>query len=197
MYYLDFLAHPESAKFADSALHGLLAGNPGISDPTSTYNDRDLLKICVKESSEAYTERTGPSQQAQKLIGNSYTGSVYTGLDSLLCDKADTLRDGDRVGIFSYGSGLAASLFSARVRTPTSSSNSVQNIARTSNLLQRLQEDREEVTPETFTETLLQRETNGKSLLAPPAAEELASISPGSYFLHEINEQGVRSYERV
>jgi len=46
--------------------------------------------------------------------GNSYCGSLYAGLLSLVSNRAEQLP-GSRVLMFSYGSGLAATLFSLRV----------------------------------------------------------------------------------
>lgn len=43
-------------------------------------------------------------------VGNIYTGSLYLSLISLL-EQEPTLRAGDRIGLFSYGSGSVAELF--------------------------------------------------------------------------------------
>ncbi|WP_054815186.1 hydroxymethylglutaryl-CoA synthase [Nocardia arizonensis] len=48
-----------------------------------------------------------------RRIGNSYTASVYFALANVL--EQGTLRDGDRVGLFSYGSGCVAEFTSGRV----------------------------------------------------------------------------------
>lgn len=48
-----------------------------------------------------------------KQLGNIYTGSLYNGLLSLVCDKSIDLT-GKQVFMFSYGSGCAASLFSLK-----------------------------------------------------------------------------------
>jgi hydroxymethylglutaryl-CoA synthase len=48
-----------------------------------------------------------------KQLGNIYTGSLYNGLLSLICDEGIDLT-GKKVMMFSYGSGCAASLFVLR-----------------------------------------------------------------------------------
>lgn len=48
-----------------------------------------------------------------KNLGNIYTGSLYNGLLSLVCDTSIDLTN-RRVMMFSYGSGCAASLFVLR-----------------------------------------------------------------------------------
>lgn len=44
-------------------------------------------------------------------VGNLYTGSLYLGLISLL-DNSQALKAGDRIGMFSYGSGAVSEFFS-------------------------------------------------------------------------------------
>jgi len=50
-----------------------------------------------------------PSCLLSKELGNIYTGSLYTGLISLMENKDELLNK--RICMFSYGSGCAASLF--------------------------------------------------------------------------------------
>jgi hydroxymethylglutaryl-CoA synthase len=49
------------------------------------------------------------------MLGNIYTGSLYNGLISLICDKSIDMTD-QKVMMFSYGSGCAASLFYVHVK---------------------------------------------------------------------------------
>lgn len=46
-----------------------------------------------------------------RRVGNLYTGSLYLGLISLL-ENSPTLAAGDKIGLFSYGSGAVAEFFS-------------------------------------------------------------------------------------
>lgn len=46
-----------------------------------------------------------------RKVGNIYTGSLYLGLLSLL-ENSDTLKAGDKIGLFSYGSGAVSEIFS-------------------------------------------------------------------------------------
>ena len=45
-----------------------------------------------------------------RRIGNLYTGSLYLGLISLL-ENSQVLKSGDRIGLFSYGSGAVSEFF--------------------------------------------------------------------------------------
>lgn len=49
-----------------------------------------------------------------KQVGNIYTGSLYLGLLSLL-ENSQSLKAGDRIGLFSYGSGAVSEIFSGQL----------------------------------------------------------------------------------
>jgi hydroxymethylglutaryl-CoA synthase len=57
-----------------------------------------------------------------------YCGSVYGGIASLIANVDSATMEGKRIGVFSYGSGLAASLFSLRVQGSTEAMQKVLNI---------------------------------------------------------------------
>jgi hydroxymethylglutaryl-CoA synthase len=61
-----------------------------------------------------FAEKVGPSLTLPRRIGNSYTGSLYAALGSLLATDPAPL-DGARLGLFSYGSGSAAAFFTGTV----------------------------------------------------------------------------------
>lgn len=49
-----------------------------------------------------------------KRVGNIYTGSLYLSLLSLL-SNTETLKDGDNIGMYSYGSGAVAEFYSLKL----------------------------------------------------------------------------------
>ncbi|WP_421862184.1 hydroxymethylglutaryl-CoA synthase [Motiliproteus sp.] len=55
-----------------------------------------------------------PTLNYNRIIGNSYTASIYIGLASLL-DNPELELSGQRVGFFSYGSGCVSEFFSGTV----------------------------------------------------------------------------------
>lgn len=69
-----------------------------ILDETSEANQNSLQQLY--EHSTTYGRK----------IGNIYTASLYLGLVSLL-ENSETLQAGDRVGLFSYGSGAVGEFF--------------------------------------------------------------------------------------
>lgn len=51
------------------------------------------------------------SRYYSRMVGNLYTGSLYLSLMSLL-DNSNDLKSGDRIGLFSYGSGAQGEFYS-------------------------------------------------------------------------------------
>ena len=62
-----------------------------------------------------FATQVEPSLRLPALVGNIYTGSLYLALLSLLHHEATQLA-GQRIGLFSYGSGCAAEFFAGRVQ---------------------------------------------------------------------------------
>jgi hydroxymethylglutaryl-CoA synthase len=113
LLYNDFLASPDSEQFTTvpQDLREL--------DYEHSLSDRNIEKAFIGLSKKRFEERVKPSLLAPTQCGNMYTASVYSGLVSLLSNvDSDTLQ-GKRVALFSYGSGLASSLFSLTVKGST------------------------------------------------------------------------------
>lgn len=78
-----------------------------------TYSDKVLERVLKTISATAYEKRLTDSNAASKLIGNTYTASVFLGLASLI-DRAGSRGDltpGKTIGMFSYGSGALATMY--------------------------------------------------------------------------------------
>ncbi len=61
-----------------------------------------------------FEEKVLKSFKIPRSVGNTYSSTVYTSLVSLLMDD-DGVKPGDRIGLFSYGSGSCAEFYSAIV----------------------------------------------------------------------------------
>lgn len=111
--YNDFLSNPTAERFSaiDPALL-LLARE-------TTILNKDVEKAFMAASKSLFAEKTLPSTLTSKKLGNLYTASLYASLASLLDNKSAAELKGKRIGMFSYGSGLAASFFSIRVKGDT------------------------------------------------------------------------------
>ncbi|WP_125980348.1 hydroxymethylglutaryl-CoA synthase [Loigolactobacillus iwatensis] len=72
------------------------------------------LRTILPEASEAQQEQLKAnfedSRGYNQDVGNLYTGSLYLSLLSLL-ENTTTLHSGDRIGLFSYGSGAVSEFF--------------------------------------------------------------------------------------
>ena len=64
----------------------------------------------TKEDQERILTNYQKSIQYNKVVGNIYTGSLYLSLLSLL-EQTNGLKEGSRIGLFSYGSGAVGEFF--------------------------------------------------------------------------------------
>ncbi len=139
MLYNDYRAFPENPAF-ESVPQELkdLGYKQSLSDKT-------VEKTFMTLSKKQFQSRVQPSIQVPTMCGNMYCASVYGSLVSLLSNVPSEQLKGRRVGIFSYGSGLASSFFSMKVV------GDVSTMVKALNLQQRL-EARRTVPPETYDE---------------------------------------------
>ncbi len=70
----------------------------------------------IKLTDEMKENDLNGSLNYSRLMGNSYTASIYVGLTSLL-DTVDKNLAGSRVGLFSYGSGCVGEFFSGIIQS--------------------------------------------------------------------------------
>lgn len=96
-------------------------------------------------SEERFKHRVEPSTYIPTQCGNMYCGRLYSGLCSLLGSVQSDQLQGKRIGMFSYGNGLASTMFSLRVVGNT------ENIRASLDLNKRLSE-RRVVSPESYDE---------------------------------------------
>lgn len=79
--------------------------------------DASLTDCTAEEAFMSYTtktfqQRVAPAMMGPTQCGNMYTASLYSGLASLLSNVNSKNLMGKNVGMFSYGTGLASTLFS-------------------------------------------------------------------------------------
>ena len=139
MLYNDYLTSPENPAF-ESVPQELKS----ISYQQS-LSDKTVEKTFMALSKKKFQARVQPSIQVPTMCGNMYCASVYGSLVSLLSNVPSEQLKGRRVGIFSYGSGLASSFFSMKVV------GDVSEMVKALNLQDRL-EARRTVPPETYDE---------------------------------------------
>lgn len=155
-----------------------------------TYFDRDIEKAFMERSKSVFENMTKPSLLLASRVGNMYTPSVYGGLASYLCSIASENLPGKKIGVFSYGSGLASSMYSIKI-VDNELPNLITNLKKCIDNL----EKRIRVTPEKFTEVL---EIRQKSLHQAPYVPvgNKEDLFPGTWYLSNIDELHRRYYER-
>jgi len=165
-----------------------------------TYADKALEGTLKSVSKSSYAQRLTDSNAASKIVGNTYTASVFMGIASLI-DRVGgrgDLTPGKSVVVFSYGSGALATMYRLHVRQPTSSGVcTIEDMAKKLSLTERLA-SREEVDP---SELDLALETRARMHRggAPysPVYPTDGRMFPGTYYLNGIDSKWVRSYSRV
>ncbi|XP_016078798.1 PREDICTED: hydroxymethylglutaryl-CoA synthase, mitochondrial isoform X2 [Miniopterus natalensis] len=160
-----------------------------------TYINKDLDKALLKASLDTFNKKTKASLYLATHNGNTYTSSLYGCLASLLSQHSVQELAGSRIGAFSYGSGLAASLFSFRVSQDASPGSPLEKLVSSMSDLPKRLESRKRMSPEEFTEIMDQREHFfHKVNFSPPA--DTTSLFPGTWYLERVDELHRRKYAR-
>jgi hydroxymethylglutaryl-CoA synthase len=137
LLYNDYVANPSNPIFADVPAE--------IKDLSyeASVSDRTVEKTFMALAKKRFAARVQPSIQVPTMCGNMYCGSVYASLCSLLANVDSQTAQGKRIALFSYGSGLASSLFSFIVK------GSYENIAKSLDIQNRL-DARRVLAPEAY-----------------------------------------------
>ncbi|GAA5903740.1 hypothetical protein JCM6882_003401 [Rhodosporidiobolus microsporus] len=114
LVYNDYLSNPTAERFASVPSH------LGELPRDQTLLNKEVEKTFTTLSAASFKEKVGPATLTSKKLGNLYTGSLYAALASLLDTVDSATLQGKRVAMYSYGSGLAASFFSLKVKGDTS-----------------------------------------------------------------------------
>lgn len=142
LLYNDYLVNPSNPLFAEVPAELL------DMDYNTSISDKTVEKTFMALAKKRFASRVQPSIQVPTQCGNMYCGSVYGSLCSLLANIRSEDLQGKRIGMFSYGSGLASSLFAFKVKGST------ENIAKQLDIHNRL-ESRRVVAPEVYDEVSL------------------------------------------
>nr|KAF6354966.1 3-hydroxy-3-methylglutaryl-CoA synthase 1 [Myotis myotis] len=138
-----------------------------------TYFDRDVEKAFMKASSDLFNQKTKASLLVSNQNGNMYTSSVYGSLASVLAQYSPQQLAGKRIGVFSYGSGLAATLYSLKSRL----------------------DSRTCVAPAAFSESMkLREDTHHLGNYIPQSS--IDSLFEGTWYLVRVDEKHRRTYAR-
>uniref|UniRef100_A0A5F9CMG2 Hydroxymethylglutaryl-CoA synthase n=1 Tax=Oryctolagus cuniculus TaxID=9986 RepID=A0A5F9CMG2_RABIT len=160
-----------------------------------TYNNKEVDKALLKASLDTFNKKTKASLYLSTHNGNMYTSSLYGCLASLLSHHSAQELAGSRIGAFSYGSGLAASLFSFRVSQDASPGSPLEKLVSSISDLPKRLASRKRMSPEEFTEIMNQREQfYHKVNFSPPG--DTKNLFPGTWYLERVDELHRRKYAR-
>ncbi|KAL4970064.1 hydroxymethylglutaryl-CoA synthase [Aspergillus stella-maris] len=181
MLYNDFLANPTHPSFVEVA--------PELRDIDydTSLTDKNVEKTFMALTKKRFAERVRPGLDVATLCGNMYTATVYAGLCSLLSNVTFDPSQPKRLGFFSYGSGLASSLFSAKVV------GDVSYIVEKLNLQNRLNE--RTVLPPTEYEAMCELREHAHLAKDFKPSGKPETLFPGTYYLTEIDGMFRRKYD--
>ncbi|XP_057419275.1 hydroxymethylglutaryl-CoA synthase-like [Lotus japonicus] len=188
LVFNDFL---KNTSFVDEAAKEKLGPFATLSGDES-YQSRDLEKASQQVAKPQYDAKVQPTTLLPKQVGNMYTASLYAAFVSLIHNKHSTLA-GKRVILFSYGSGLTATMFSLQLRDGKHPF-SLSNIATVMDVAGKLK-SRKEFPPEKFVEImkLMEHRYGSKEYVT---SKETSLLSSGTFYLTEVDNMYRRFYEQ-
>ncbi|XP_010533729.1 PREDICTED: hydroxymethylglutaryl-CoA synthase-like [Tarenaya hassleriana] len=159
-----------------------------------SYQSRDLEKVSQQLAKPLYDSKVKPTTLISKQGGNMYTASLYAAFVSLIHGKHSELP-GKRVVMFSYGSGLTATMFSLKLRE-NAAPFGLSDIATAMDVAGKLK-NRHEFSPEKFVETmkLMEHRYGAKDFVTNK--EQIGLLSPGTYYLVEVDSKYRRFYSAI
>ncbi|KAF3782387.1 Hydroxymethylglutaryl-CoA synthase [Nymphaea thermarum] len=157
-----------------------------------SYQNRDLEKVSQQLAKQLYDMKVQPSTLLPKQVGNMYTASIYAAFASIIYNKHKSL-DGQRILMFSYGSGLASSMFSLKLHMGEHPF-SLSNIADVLNISEKL-ESRHVFSPEKFVENmvLMEHRYGAKGFVT---SKDRSLLSKGTFYLTEVDSMYRRFYAK-
>jgi hydroxymethylglutaryl-CoA synthase len=147
-------------------------------------NGGGKMTIRLKEQLDLYTAKAEPTTLLTKRIGSSYTASCYTNLYSLFATVKEALV-GKKVVVYSYGSGSASTMYRLHV-------NALPKMDM--GIFERL-DKRVVHEPDSYLEMIdaYSTGTYGRFGFKP---KDWGGKQAGVYYLTEVDEWGVRTYEQ-
>ena len=186
LLYNDYKADPESFK-------DLIDAETKATIDALTYEqslvDRNLEKVFLGLSKTEAKTRLDPALKVPTNTGNMYTASAWVSLASVLYYVGSEKLQGKRIGLFSYGSGLAATLMSMTVK------GDISQLTKNLNFDHKLGEGRVIQSPEAYVAALESREKAHLKKSYKPLGS-IESLVPGTYYLVDIDDKYRRLYEK-
>ncbi|GAA5940220.1 hydroxymethylglutaryl-CoA synthase [Sporobolomyces koalae] len=181
LLYNDYLSNPQHPKFES------IPAEFAQLDRQKTLLNKDIEKAFTALSAADFKAKVGPSTLTSKKLGNMYTASLYGAFASLLYSVDSEQLQDKRIAMYSYGSGLAATFFSIKVKGST------QEIQKQLNLNERLAKNQVRSCEE-YIKALEHREhKHNISDYTPDGSVD--DIPEGAYYLAHCDGKHRRTYK--
>ncbi|ESP05401.1 hypothetical protein LOTGIDRAFT_102908 [Lottia gigantea] len=161
-----------------------------------TYFDKQVESTFVKASQKVYEMKTKPSLLMSNQVGNMYTASLYGGLASLIGKETAENLAGKRIVLFSYGSGLASTLFSLRFSDDLTPDSTLHRLFTSLQDLEQRLDSRTKVHPQDFDANMkLREQTHHLAPYNPVGSVE--DLFSGTWYLTHVDNMHRRKYDRT
>lgn len=185
LLYNDYLADPSKFNLDEETAKAI-----GALDYDTSLVDKNLEKVFLGLTKETKKTQLDPSLHVSTNTGNMYTASCWGSLCSVLFKVGSETLQNKRIGIFSYGSGLASTLLSAKVVGDISAITKVLDID------YKLGDGRVKRTPEEYVQAIeLREKIHLQKSISPSGA--IDTLTKGTYYLSEIDDKYRRFYKKV
>lgn len=151
--------------------------------------DRALVAACFP----TYDRKVRPSTCVSRQCGNMYAASIWSGVAQLIETMGPTL-EGRRIMMYSYGSGISASMFSLVGRAVEGKYN-LAHLQSMSDLAMRLAR-RLAKPPEEFDQAIQLAQQRYGAGKYKPEWPPVSELEKGSYYLLEVDARYRRFYTR-
>lgn len=183
LVFNDFLNNPDSFEIDEETKKHLL---------NLTYEqsltDKTAEKVFVNLAKKETEKRVSPALKVPTNTGNMYTASAWVSLSSLLYYVGSEELQNKRIGIFSYGSGLASSLLSVQVK------GDISNITKNLNFDHKLGEGRSIKSPQDYLKAIELREKAHLQKSFEPSGS-IDHLVEGAYYLEKVDDKYRRFYK--
>lgn len=162
----------------------------------NSYNDKEIEKTFSLLSTEVYKQKVDKTHLLSKELGNCYTASLYIGLASLIFNEGKRLAGKDTL-LFSYGSGLASSMFHVSVNMEGATENgkfTLDKMQQAMDLQNRL-DARTKASVGEYVKVIednVKRYTEGERVSTTPTNY----LAKGTYYLSSVDKMWRRQYDR-
>ena len=205
LVYNDFITNPDAPRYAQVPERAAWLAQPY----KASLTDKTLEKTFMAVAKAQFDGTVEKGMRCARRCGNMYTASLYGGLASLLASVEPAELKGKRISMFAFGSGLASSFFTIKVKGDTT------EVREKLDLIRRL-ESMDVVPCQTYVDSLVVslsvcfclsnvaypvcffqlREKNHNAGSYVPEGS-IDNIWPGGYYLESIDSKYRRKYVRA